>query len=104
METMNLPRRLAATLRLIAASLFPREAVPPTDLPEAAGEVVIPPERIGSYLTVVSRLTMAARTASLVFPGVFPLAAPFLLFRLKRLGFTVRVECGDGALRLIVRR
>jgi len=33
------------------------------------------------------------------FPGVFPLAAPFLLYRLKRTGFSgCRVTVTDGGL------
>jgi hypothetical protein len=39
------------------------------------------------------------------FPGVFPLAAPFLLYRLKRTGFSgCRVTVTDGGLLVTARR
>ena len=98
--------RIAATLRLIHESLF-TASTPASSLPESPSAVpasVIPPAPLAIdpadvFVRLLAPGTPRDRggTVRLFVPGVCFLAAPFVLFRLKRWGFSgcrVVVEAG----------
>ena len=81
--------RLSATVLLIKAALFP---VKRSDIcfspPENDSTAHISPEEFSSALAEIHRLLRPDGTLELYFAGALPLAAPFLLYRLKSAGFS----------------
>jgi len=81
--------RLYATILLIRCSLFPPKD---TELkrirPEAVGITRIRAEECAAALSDFSRLLRPDNKLELLFEGVLPPAAPFLLYRLKSSGFS----------------
>lgn len=69
------------------------------------GFVPVPLDSIPFYLADPDRAANGRGELALFFPGAPALAAPFLLFRLKRLGFSrCRAEARDGGVTLTARR
>jgi len=98
---MRFSTRLAVTLRLIYSSLFA------ADLPSMMLPYPVP-RRNGFTETMHASPGEHADTAgnfSIFVPGAFPLAATFVLFRLKRRGFSnCRVVVEQEGLRIEARR
>ena len=97
-------RRFLITLLVIVRSLFPagRRTLRhgSAAVPGESGYTPVPVEDIPLYLCGHDLITGNCGKLALYFPGCAALAAPFLLFRLKREGFSgCRVTVtGDGLL------
>ncbi len=94
---------IRATALIIICSLFPGSGdtapVPPPAPPQP---VTIPPEGIRA---AIGSLCSADRSLALQFSHAYSIAAPFLLFRLKRLGYSnCRVIVTQGGLRVFADR
>ncbi len=105
---MRFPDRLAVTLSLIRHALLPPrptpEAVTAGTFPLRDGALVIPPAFLPSLLRDSTRFFPDGAIAFFV-AGASAAAAPFLLARLKRWGFSggvVTVE--EEGLRVVARR
>ena len=87
---MRFSARFFLTLRLIRSSLFP--AVTPDRPPGIpampASCRTMSPEALCACLVTSGWHADTTGVFSLFVPGAFPLAAPFVLFRLKRWGFS----------------
>jgi hypothetical protein len=79
-------RVIRATASLIAYSLFPRSGTPYSRPPAIGGSTTIVPKEEHHWL--LHYLQSGHHQVNLHFPDVSLVAAPFLLFRLKRLGFS----------------
>jgi hypothetical protein len=83
MQTLT---RLHATILIVIHSLFPGAGDEPTrPHPAEARPIVIPANDIPSC---IANLRHGNRSLDLSFPQAYGIAAPFFLFRLKRLGFS----------------
>ena len=107
---MSFFARLHFSLLIVRHALFPGRRLPGTHTP-------VPPGNRPSSLRPVSAEELSwllanlhgalddAGNLSLLFPGALPLAAPFLLFRLKRQGFSAcRVTANRNGLILTATR
>ena len=99
--------RLSVTLRLILYTLFPavtRDRSPAIPaIPDSARTVS--PEELLLCLRNPGRIAGFTGGGTLLVTGAFPLAAPFILFRLKRWGFSgCRVSVEQEGLRIDMRR
>ncbi|WP_298270200.1 hypothetical protein [Geobacter sp.] len=82
---------------------LPATAPPGASAPP--GFIPVPPAAIPSYLTHPEALVDGEGELSLFFIGAPALAAPFFLFRLKRLGFSrCRAAVRHGGIALTARR
>ncbi|WP_298437197.1 hypothetical protein [Geobacter sp.] len=82
----------------LPATASPGAAAPP-------GFIPVPPAAIPSCLAHPEALVNGEGELSLFFIGAPALAAPFLLFRLKRLGFSrCRAAVNSGGIALTARR
>ncbi len=96
--------RFAITLLVIVRSLFPTSRRAPLTgcsvRNAPAGYTQVPPEDIPLYLADFGRAAGNDGKLALFFPGCATLAAPFLLFRLKREGYSGcrAIATGDGLL------
>lgn len=99
---MNIRGRLYFSLLVAGRALFP-----PRPGERCAGEaaplpfseyLVVTADDIRFYLADLNRAVNPRRELRLHFPGCFALVAPFLLFRLKRWGFSNgrAVKSADG--------
>lgn len=86
---MRYGNKLCATLQLIGGSLFPgrRESFPPGSRNNNES-IVIAPEDFAAALAELDSLLRLDGTLDLLFTEALSPAAPFLLFRLKRAGFS----------------
>ncbi len=100
---MNIRARLYFSLLVAGRALFPPppaergdagEATPPP----APGYLVVTVDVVRFYLADLNRAVNPRQELRLHFPGCFALVAPFLLFRLKRWGFSNgrAVKSADG--------
>jgi hypothetical protein len=80
--------RLGATLLLIRCSLFPAGAKGGPVPPPTAGTTRIPPAAFAAVVGSLENYLQADGTLQLLFAGAAAPAAPFLLFRLKRSGYS----------------
>ena len=84
-------RRFYITVLVILRSLVPLRSghVPTGEAAVAAsGYLPVPPREIGWYLTNLGRVVGADGRLALFFPGCRAPAAPFVLYRLKREGYS----------------
>ena len=92
---MTFPGRVIRTLQLMFLALIPA-AAPGTAPPEAGGVLSCAPRQICGGM---DRLLDGKGELRLFFPGCLAIAAPLLLFRLKREGFSrCSVEASDQGL------
>ena len=104
---MRYHARLSVTLRLILFSLFPdfTPDQPPVIPVISDSFCAVSPEVLLNCLRNSDIVTSLAEARTIVVPGAFFLAAPFILFRLKRWGFSgCRVCAEHKGLCLEVRR
>jgi hypothetical protein len=95
------PGRLLCTLQLMRWALFPG-AEPGTSPPEFGGVLRCAPRQIRGGM---GRLLNSRGELRLFFPGCLAIAAPLVLFRLKREGFSrCSVEASDQGLLVQGRR
>jgi len=81
--------KLSATLLLIKYSLFPPpQSKAPAIHPENGTKALISPAQFAATLGGLTRLLRPDGTLELHFEGVFSMAGPFLLYRLKSCGFS----------------
>jgi hypothetical protein len=94
---------LHATILIVVHSLFPGAGgEPPRPHPAEAHPTVIPVNDISSY---IASLRHGTRSLDLLFFHAYGIAAPFFLFRLKRLGFSnCRVVVTPDGLRVTADR
>ncbi|HTP67122.1 MAG TPA: hypothetical protein VMJ66_17150 [Geobacteraceae bacterium] len=89
---MSFFSRLYLTALVIRYSLFPHSPVQAghgvTAAETPAGLVVVTEDKVRFYLADLHRAINPQGEMRLKFPGCLALAAPFLLFRLKREGFS----------------
>lgn len=89
---MNIFSRLAITVRLIGWALFPprqeRDGGPTPTPFEPEEEIVAQESDLRFYVADFNRAVNRRGGVALLFPGCLAPAAPFLLFRLKRSGFS----------------
>ncbi|RII28895.1 MAG: hypothetical protein CXR31_03205 [Geobacter sp.] len=100
---MSLPARLHFSLLIVRHALVPVGSLAGRQLPShGRGEdpCLVPRQVTATELAwLFANLQSAlddAGNLSLFFPGALPLTAPFLLFRLKRLGFSACRVTADG--------
>ena len=103
---MRIIARLSVTLRLIRTSLFPADGIgiQVTRTSPSSSRALLP---ASLFVCCANPRQFADSTGEfdLFVPGAFMPAAPFVLFRLKRWGFSgCRVEVEGGGLRLVARR
>ena len=104
---MRFSARLSITLRLIRFSLFPAVTPEhPSGTPATPFTCrTTPPEALSACLLDPGQNYDNSGELSLFVPGAFSLAAPFVLFRLKRWGFSgCRVLADQEGLRIKARR
>lgn len=98
-------RRMKNSLRIVRCALFPARGKDETLSSPTEGVVVITPETAPCCLADLGRLADAQGELRLFFPDCFALVAPFLLFRLKREGFSgCRAFMENGGLMVSARR
>lgn len=86
---MEYGNKLRVTFQLIKGSLFPLKRAPFPFSPQNNGEsTAVAPEDFAAVLAEPDRLLRPNGTLELHFNGALSPAAPFLLFRLKRTGFS----------------
>jgi hypothetical protein len=105
---MNMLRKLHVTALIMLYALFPprnnngglsETAV--DDSPSPPGCMSVPAGHIPYYLADLNRTVNPRGEIHLFFPGCLPLAAPCLLFRLKREGYSrCRAIVSEGGLQL----
>ena len=103
---MRYGTRLSLTLRLILLSLVPAVAhgltLAPSPIPDSS---TMSPEELMFCLRNPERVAGLTEGRAFRVPGVFPQAAPFVLFRLKRWGFSgCRVTVHQDGLCIEARR
>ena len=99
---MSFFSRLVTTLRLIRYSLFPVTTFDVSPLPHPPDSLIVSPRALYACF---GDPEWSAREFSILVPGVFPLGAVFILFRLKRWGFSgCRVSVGRDGLSIRGRR
>jgi hypothetical protein len=98
--------RLSATLLLIRHILVPAKNAERSSLPVAGGSMVrIPPEAFAALLPALDRCLRPDGRLELLFEGVLAPAAPFLLYHLKRHGFSdCKAAVTPEGVRLTARR
>lgn len=99
--------RLSVTLRLILYVLFPAvSSVRPPLMPAGPESPrIVSPELLLFHLRNPGRIPDFTEGCNLIVPGAFPLAAPFVLFLLKRWGFSgCRVGVDQEGLHIEARR
>ncbi len=104
---MRFISRIFSTLRLVRFSLFPvvTAAFPVVSRNLSGSTPIVSPEFLYSCLRNSRGNTESAGEFSLFVPGVYPLSAVFVLFRLKRWGFSAcQVHAERGGLRIQGRR
>lgn len=81
--------RVYATLRLIRHTLMPTSwqccCVPP---PSSSGLITVPPDAFAATVRQLDKYLRPDGTLELLFEAVLAPAAPFLLYHLKRNGFS----------------
>lgn len=93
------------SLRIARFALLPAKGEGETVCPCQDGAYVVAPEATAACLADLGRLVDSRGELHLLFPGCFALAAPFLLFRLKREGFSrCRAYMQNSGLVLMARR
>jgi hypothetical protein len=81
--------RLYITLSLIRHALVPQRNLAPVPLPQPGnGTASIPPEAFAAVLGHLAATLRPDGSLDLLFSGALAPAAPFLLFRLKRHGYS----------------
>jgi hypothetical protein len=104
---MIVTNRLAKSMQLILTVLFPlrtdrkkrknRPAISPPPSPGCYLTVV--PEDLHSFFSAPGEAYDSHKTITIFIPAVLPVTAPFLLFYLKRNGFSgCRAEVANGGL------
>jgi len=105
---MRYDARLSVTLRLILSSLFPTDTQRHLPVIPAGSDTsprIMSPEALLTCLRDFSRTATLQEGCTFLVPGAFSLAAPFVLFRLKRWGYSgCRVSADQDGLRIEVRR
>jgi hypothetical protein len=97
---MTTMQRLATTSQLIFYSLFPPGRQTSVEKEASAAPGCKPREIAG-----MDRFLGSGGGFEVFFPGGLPIAAPFMLFRLKRQGYSAcSVKAADGGLYLRGRR
>jgi hypothetical protein len=98
--------RLYATLLLIRHSLVPAKGAERSPLPATgSGALQIPPQAFAALLPALDRCLQPDGRLELLFEGALAPAAPALLFRLKRNGFSdCKVVCTSAGISLTARR
>ena len=106
---MSCWNRISATVPVVFACLWPQRAKGGSLIEAAAldsaitrtGYLTVTPEIRRSLLAALARPTPAKARLALFFPGCLALAAPLLLFHLKRCGWSrCRVTASSDGLRL----
>ncbi|HEX5773765.1 MAG TPA: hypothetical protein VFY07_05525 [Geomobilimonas sp.] len=99
---MSLFARLHFSLLIVHHALVPGRILPDTQPPPVRpGNPPLSPRPVSAaelpwlFANLHGNLDDAGKL-SLLFPGALPLAAPFLLFRLKRLGYSACRVTADG--------
>ncbi len=86
---MGYGNKLRATVVLMMGALFPRTRNGFRTAPEGTGgQASIDPDDFAAALAEPGSLLRPDGTLELHFNGALPIAAPLLLFRLKRTGFS----------------
>ncbi|MBT0652093.1 hypothetical protein [Geomobilimonas luticola] len=98
---MSFFARLHFSLLIIRHALVPGQFLSEPPSPGQTGNPFPSPRPVSAVelswlLANPSDALNDAGKLSLLFPGALPLAAPFLLFRLKRLGFSACRVTADG--------
>ena len=104
---MRYGARLSITLRLILSSLLPAGTLHHHPVIPAGSDSsrTMSPEALLICLRNSGGMSGFTEGCSFLVPGAFSLAAPFVLFRLKRWGFSgCRVSADQDGLRIEVRR
>ena len=104
---MRYDARLSVTLRLIFHSLFYTVTLDhPPVIPESSDSCrTMSPEALLFCLRNPDRIPGFTKGCTIIVPGAFLLAAPFVLFRLKRWGFAgCRVTADQDGLHIEARR
>lgn len=100
--------RLRATVALAFFSLFPPTAAtapPAIKTDTTPPPYIINPTEIAAAIAALDKFCNRDGTLVLIFTDTLAIAAPFLLFRLKRTGFSAcRVTATESGLRLTARR
>ena len=109
---MNLLWQIHMTLLVSANALFPQRngcsmtgvaSNPSEHIP--SGYAHVPPENVRLYLADLESAVNRQKECALFFPDCLAPAAPFLLFRLKRQGFSnCRISVTPGGLALYAQR
>jgi hypothetical protein len=104
---MSITNRLSKSMQLILSALFPArygrknwKARPATLKPSRPGfYLTVSPDEIHSFFTDPGETYDSHKSITIFIPEVLPLTAPFLLFYLKRNGFSgCRAEVANGGL------
>ena len=104
---MSFTNRLSKSMQLILSALFPerygsnnRKDRPATLKPSCPGcYITVSPDEIHSFFSDPGEAYDSHKAINIFIPDVLPLTAPFLLFYLKRNGFSgCRAEVANGGL------